>query len=736
MLELLTSAIEMHQAGQLGAAAQLYQKVLAGDGANAVALHMLGVLHHQQGDHARAVELIGQAVALQPNAPAFHANLAEAYRAMGQLERAIGCCRAAINLRPNFPEALCNLGLALQGLGRRTEAIDQFRQALKFRPDFAQAHNNLGVALRESGQGDLALGHFTRAVELDPGFAPARTNLGQMLLDRGKTEDALTHCREAVARQPDVAAFHHNLGNVLRDLNRLVEARSSYLEALRLAPELAQPHAQMGLILQKEGKLADALHWLERAVELAPKDATFWEALAELRAEREEFAEAVPCWQRVLALAEKDRPGPHLSLGWALQEEGRLTEAGEQYRIALALQPDSAPAQLNMGGLYEELGELTQAEAAFRKARELQPNLALASARLANLLRGKLNDVDLSSLEARLADPNLDSEPRSHLLFALAGVLDSRGDYTRAAYSAQAANSLRLELARNRREYNPDDHRQLVDNLLKEFTPEFFRKFCDAGLDTSRPVFVFGLPRSGTTLIEQILASHPRVHGAGELRLARQSLESIPKLLGRAEFPLPCIPHLDGRTIRQLAHQHLDALEALAPAGADRIVDKMPDNYMYLGLLAVLFPGAVFIHCRRDLRDVAVSCWLTDFRSIRWASHFDHISSRVRHYRRLMEHWRACLPVPIHEVHYEETVADLEGVARRLIAACRLEWNPACIAFHTTRRPVRTASITQVRQPIYMRSVARWKNYDRELAELFAALPVETNETDSPTSAA
>ena len=236
-------------------------------------------------------------------------------------------------------------------------------------------------------------------------------------------------------------------------------------------------------------------------------------------------------------------------------------------------------------------------------------------------------------------------------------------------------------------------------------------------------MFIVGLPRSGTTLIEQVLASHPQIHGAGELRLARQSFESIPKVIGRAELPLDCIPHLDTTALRRLAQQHLDALGAHDLGRSARVVDKMPDNYLYLGLLAVLFPNATFIHCRRDLRDVAVSCWMTDFRSIRWSNHPDHIGSRFRQYLRLMEHWRADLPVRMHEVDYEETVADLEGVARRLVAACRLPWDPACLEFHTTRRPVRTASITQVRQPLYKQSVARWKNYEHSLADLFAALP-------------
>ncbi len=152
----------------------------------------------------------------------------------------------------------------------------------------------------------------------------------------------------------------------------------------------------------------------------------------------------------------------------------------------------------------------------------------------------------------------------------------------------------------------------------------------------------------------------------------------------------------------------------------------MPDNYLYVGLLAGLFPQATLIHCRRDLRDVAVSCWLTDFRSIRWANDPAHIASRFQQYHRLMQHWRTVLPGRLCEVDYEQTVTDLEGVARQLVAACGLGWEPACLEFHRTQRPIRTASVTQVRQPVYQQSVARWKKYERELAELFAALPAQS----------
>jgi tetratricopeptide (TPR) repeat protein len=725
----LTSALEMHQAGKLSFAGHLYEKVLAQEQENADALHLLGVLHYQQGEHRRAVEEIGRAVVLRPSVAAFHANLAEAYRALGQFERAAGCCRTALRLSPDYPEALCNLGLSLQGLQQHAEAAAQFRRALERKPDLATAHSNLGISLRELGRLDDALVHFRRAVELDPKSPTARTNLGQILIDQGKAEEALPHCQEAVRLQPDLAPLHHNLGNALRALGRFADARSPYLEAIRLDPALARSHAHLGLVLQQEGDLGDALVWIKQAIDLEPENASFWEYLAELHADREEPADAIPCWEKALAL-DPQRASAHNGLARALQDEGRPAQADEHYRAALRLEADFAAARMSLGGLHEEMGDLAEAEADFREALRLQPAFALPHGRLATLLRGKLPDSDLVALEERLADKNLADGPRARLLFALAHALDARAHWARAADCLRQANALSLELARRQKcLYTPAEHERFVDGLVREFTPDFFARIAAGGLDTRRPVFVFGLPRSGTTLIEQVLASHSRVHGAGELRLVRQTFEALPAALGRSEGPLLCLTSMNGAVTHTLARLHLEALESQVEASArgqvERIADKMPDNYLYLGFLAALFPRATFIHCRRDLRDVAFSCWLTDFRSIRWANDPEDIVSRFQQYRRVMDHWEAVLPVPIHHIDYEEAVRNLESVARRLLAACGLDWEPACLEFHRTRRPIRTASVAQVRRPLYRQSVARWKNYELELTDLFARLPAK-----------
>ncbi len=302
-------------------------------------------------------------------------------------------------------------------------------------------------------------------------------------------------------------------------------------------------------------------------------------------------------------------------------------------------------------------------------------------------------------------------------------MLDSRGDYTRAAECLRESNAAALaDSVKKPNAYQPAEHERFVNNLIGAFSAELIERLAGQGSSSRRPVFILGLPRSGTTLIEQVLASHSQIHGAGELIQGRKDFENIPVVMKRNDPPMICVPEITGEELKELGRLHEERLLELSP-DAPRVVDKMPDNYMYLGLLSLIFPSAVFIHSRRDLRDVAVSCWMTNFRSIRWASDPEHIATRFQQYRRIMKHWKEVLKVPIHEVDYEETVDDLEGVARRLIAACGLEWEPACLEFHRTERPVRTASVTQVRQPVYKKSVARWKNYEHDLGTLFAALP-------------
>jgi tetratricopeptide (TPR) repeat protein len=718
MHDTLTLGLRHHQQGRLDEADRLYQAVLAQQPGDPDALHLLGVVALQKGDYRRAADHIGQAIARNPGSAVYHANLAEALRSLGQLARAADCYRTALRLQPRSAEAANGLGLVHLAQGRHEEAVAQLREALRLKPDYGLACNNLGNALRLIGDLDGAVAHFRRATAIDPHLAEAHSNLGQLLLERHQPQEALAHLRTAVRLRPNLAEARNNLGNALREAGRLAEARQSYAEALRINPNLAMTYNNMGQALQEENALNDAIAWYQRAIELDPRAARFHCNLASLLAESEKYDEALAVYRRALEL-DPTYAEAHCGLGGVRHEQGQFEEAQAHYREALRHKPDLPAAHCALGTVREELGDFPDAERCWRAALSYDPRLAGAYAALATMLRAKLPDEDLAGMRQLLDDPDLHQGRRCALHFGLAQVFDARGAYDVAGESLQQANALALAGARKRGlEYDPAAHERFVTGMIAACTPSFFERVRGFGLETERPIFIVGLPRSGTTLTEQILAGHSQVFGAGELRTGRDDFEA---LASEDDRRLDGLARLDAATTRRIAEHHLARLHELS-ADRPRVADKMPDNYLYLGLLAILFPKAKFIHCRRDPRDIAVSCWMTNFRHIRWANDPDHIASRFEEYRRLMEHWRRVLPVPVLAVDYEETVADLEGVARRLVAWCGLDWELACLAFHEGKRPVRTASVSQVRQPIYSRSVARWKHYEPTLAPLFAKL--------------
>ncbi len=367
----------------------------------------------------------------------------------------------------------------------------------------------------------------------------------------------------------------------------------------------------------------------------------------------------------------------------------------------------------------EETGDLQGAEDSFRTALRHNSRFTFAHYKLAELLGGKLPEKDLAAQRRLLEEMGLTDAQRLLLHFGLAQVLDAQGEYAEAAEHLDRANALQLSQWRMRgQEYDPKEYEFRIAQMIMVCTPDFFARVRGFGLESELPVFIVGLPRSGTTLVEQILASHSQVFAAGEITLAGDTMAALG---GQGADAFDGLRRLNRETVRRLASRHLERLRAFSRT-ALRIVDKMPDNYLFLGLLASLFPRAKFIHCRRDPRDVAVSCWMTHFREIRWTNDQQQIASRFHDYQRMMEHWRQVLPAPLLEVDYEETVADPEGVARKLVAWCGLEWEPMCLEFQRAKRPVGTLSAVQVRQPVFTTSVGRWRHYEQALASLFARL--------------
>jgi len=352
------------------------------------------------------------------------------------------------------------------------------------------------------------------------------------------------------------------------------------------------------------------------------------------------------------------------------------------------------------------------------RAIEAEPGHTLAYWLLASHGPQPLPESAVQQLEQLAARGSQTDEGRTWLHFALAQHFDKSGDYRRAMAHAHSANGLKKQrLAERGCSFDPAAHARGIAERAAWYTPDLFAAALPLGTESDLPVFIVGLPRSGTTLVEQILASHSRVHGAGELDDAERLAAELGGVLAAGLARGGRFTEGEISFARGLGEAHLHKLAGLG-GNAIRVVDKMPTNFAHLGALAVLFPRARVIHCVRDPRDAILSCYFQNFASeaMNFTFDWDHLTHYWRQYQRLMEHWRNVLPLPMHEVSYEELVRDQEGVSRRLVEWCGLEWEPGCLEFHKTRRTVATASAAQVRQPIHTQAVARWRNYAPHLA--------------------
>jgi len=722
----LDRAQALHLEGRLSEAEAHYRNVLERQPDAVEAIRGLGVLAYQHGRVDEAVALFARGVTIRPEAADFHANLAESLRIAGRPDRAAEHVRRALALDSTLPDAWNTLGLLEHDRRHYTQAETAFQEAIRLRPGYAAAYVNLGNALSKLGRVDLAEVALRNALQNEPENAAALTSLGQLLIDTGDIElldDAESLLRRALVVAPRLPQAVNSLGNVLRLQGRLEDAVSCYRRALQLDPRGVMPRHNSGKLLQQQGRYDEAACWFEEAQVVQDDPARYHANYGSLWAAREQYDESARCYRLALA-HDRNSAEAHQGLGESLRELGMVHEAETCFREALRIDPADPFPWLGLANLLAERGELDLSCEAARQALARRRNLADAYVRLACNLRGRLPAVDIRAMEDLLDRKYLSDDCRSRLLFGLAGVRDEQGDHAGAAARLERANALQAAARAARGQFDdPGQYSRFVDGVIAAFTPQVIARGRGWGDPDPRPVFVVGLPRSGTTLIEQILATHPDVHGVGELPEARRVFQSLPALVGLPSAdPCEALFALDSRSTKAAARRYLDRLNELAPPSADRVVDKMPDNIDLLGLIAMLWPGARVIVCQRDLRDVAVSCWQTGFASIRWANDHEHIARRFADQKRILDYWRRTEPVAWLDVSYENLVNDVEGQSRRLIDFLGLEWSPVCLRFHTTRRVVRSASQVQVRQPIYSHSVGRWKNYEGLLRPLFQAM--------------
>lgn len=615
-------------------------------------------------------------------APAEYSQLAALFNA-GHYAELENRARLLVNQYPDSGLAWKVLGAALRMQGK--DNLHALQNAARLLPDDTEVHYNLGNTLRGLGRPDEAEASYRRALQIKPDYIAALSNLGNLILEQGRLDEAEVSYRQALQIKPDLAEVHYNLGNILRGLVRPDEAEASYRQALQIKPDYAEASNNLGNVLQGMGRLDEAETSYRQALQIRP-----------------DYADA------------------HYNLASMLQDMGRLDEAVAGYRRALQIKPDYAAAHSNMGNLFQEQGKLDEAVASYRRALQVKPDCGETRYNLARAGKVKAGDENLAALIAaeeamRSGTAPLTDKDAVFLHFALGKSYDDAGDHAKAFQHFLEGGRLK----RATFDYDADKTAGYFVSIMQNFDAAALDRLRGGGDPAQLPIFVLGMPRSGTTLTEQIIASHPEVHGAGEL----PDLMAIAhREIAAATFP-DNVRLLDPARLSAWGAEYVAGLQRRAP-DARRITDKMPANFLAVGLIHLMLPNAKIIHVKRNPLDTCLSCFTTLFEHKQEYSYdLAELGRYYAGYARLMDHWRKVLPEGAFlEVQYEDIVADQEAQARRLIEYCGLEWNDACLNFHQNKRVVRTASVTQVRQPIYKSSVERWRPYEKFLRPLFDTL--------------
>ncbi|MGB8623807.1 MAG: tetratricopeptide repeat protein [Paracoccaceae bacterium] len=589
--------------------------------------------------------------------------------------------RQAGKLVAEFPSSstLWNiLGVASARTGQSAKAEKAFQAACKLTPNASDAHNNLGNVLKDQGKLDAAVASFKRALQIKPDYTEAHNNLGNALSAQGKLDAAVASYKRALKIKPDYTGAHNNLGNVLRDQGKLEAAVASFKRALKIKPDYAEAHNNMGNALKDQGRLGEAVASYTRALQINP-----------------DYAEA------------------HNNMGTALKDQGKLDEAVARYKRALKIKPDYASALNNLGVALKDEGKFEQASASYTRALEIKPDYAEAHLNLSASKKYSADDSQLDSMLQLHADKNTGPDSRCQLCFGIAKAYEDIGEIQTSFSFLKEGNALRKKLLG----YNIDQDRKLFASIKSNARQlPFHAPNRNSGSPGPIPIFILGMPRSGTTLTEQIISCHSQVEGAGELTFAWSLGRDL--LTGKRQ--------INDDALTRFRDEYLGAVSRLSN-GKAFVTDKMPHNFRVLGLLATAIPEARIIHVRRD---PAATCW-SNFRQyfrdsgLGYSNDLTDVVDFYGLYKDLMEFWGKDYSDRIYELDYERLANNQEDETRKLIAFAGLKWEDACLAPQKNKRSVSTASQQQVRREVYRGSSSQWRKFEPYLEGAFDRLLTE-----------
>jgi len=644
-----------------------------------------GVSFAALGRHDDGIAALKRAIKLNGKIAAYHSNLGEIYRQAGNLADATASLKRAIELDPKNAQALNNLGIVRFEGREYDEAVKCYRQALEINPKFPEALNNLGNALRRTGDLDGAGKAYQAALGVREIYPEAYNNLGTLLREQHKPDQAEHALNKAIQQNPRYVEAYNNLAAHFHAENRDVEALRQLSEALKVEPQNDRSLLLTARIQSRRGNTTAAEQACKFILERDPDNAEALTVLGTVKHEQDDFDEAIRLLERAVELR-PESPEARNYYGIALKSVGRLDDAREQLLKGLEING-------SMYGAFANLNDLVD----FSKDKELFDRI----------------EVIMETV------PDQRSPSLLPLHYAYAKALEDNGQHAKALEHYITGGQMK----RAQLNYVEEETFKFFDGIKSAFPASLFKKRPFEGIADERPLFIIGMPRSGSTLVEQIISSHKDIFGAGEVKYFSQAMHRL-----RDRFPaLSRFPAMAGElSTNQFEVLGQDYLSALTtPAGnARRVTDKLLTNYFFVGLLHLLFPKAKFINTRRNPVDTCLSGFTKLFKDDMPHSYdLGELGRYYRQYDALMKHWEKVLPKGVMKVvNYEDVVADTDKYAREIIDFIGVEWDDACLEFHKSKRPVKTASVAQVRKPIYKTSVERWKKYGDGLQPLIDAI--------------
>ena len=677
--ELINPIVELFSNGQIQEAFDAVETLIKEYPNQPILLNICGVFYKQIGQPDEAVKRFEKALAINPDYAEAHNNLGVTLQNLGQLDSAVESYKKAITSNPEHTEAHNNLGLILQDLGLMDEAVISYEKAITSNPEYTEAHNNLGNIFKELKQLDAAVKSYEKVIAINPDYPEAHFNLGNTFRELGQLETAIKSYEKVIAIKPDNADVHFNLGDTLSELGQLDEAVKSYEKAISIEVDFANAHNNLGISLKKLGQLD----------------------------------EAIKCYEKAISI-EIDFTDAHNNLGVVLQQLGQPDEAVKRFEKALAINPDYAEAHNNLGITLQNLGQLDKAIKCYEKALAIQPDYADAHYNLSFLKQYTANDPQITKMKSLLTDSKLSPSKRIKLCFALAKVnenLDNQDEFFKYLHEANRLRKQGLN-------YSLDRSKTLFSTVKEMFSSPYsdIEKSLSSEPSTIRPIFIVGMPRSGSTLVEQIISSHHEVYGAGELT----NLSDIiaPRAKDYVNQGMNKLPEKAFLSIRK---QYLDVLSNLNVPDSV-ITDKFPMNFLYIGFILTAFPEAKIVHLKRDARAICWSIYSIYLEGLDFGNDFDDLAGFYGLYTDLMNYWHQLFPGKIYDMCYEDLTTNQEEETKKLLQYCELDWDKNCLNFHKNKRVVKTASSVQVREKMYQGSSEAWRKHEAYLKPLIKAL--------------